>query len=213
VTTGGIVLCGGQSRRMGRAKAALPIGCETMLARVVRLLREAIEPVVVVAGAGQDLPELPRAVRMVHDREPNRGPLEGIAAGLLALDDEADAAFVTGCDVPLLVPEFVRRVVELSAGYDVAVPHVAGFDEPLAAVYRTSVLAEIESLLAAGRLRPAFLFDRVGTRRITAEELADVDPELRSLDNVNSPADYHAALQRAGVEDKWSADSPRGPEP
>ena len=47
---GGIVLCGGQSRRMGRPKAWLPFAGETMLARVVRLLSEAVSPIVVVAS-------------------------------------------------------------------------------------------------------------------------------------------------------------------
>jgi molybdopterin-guanine dinucleotide biosynthesis protein A len=199
VSTGGLVLCGGNSRRMGRPKITLPFGPERMLQRVVRLVAEAVEPVVVVAAMGQELPELPPAVRVVRDRLANRGPLEGIAAGLRALSDRCDGAFVTGCDVPLLVPALVGRLVELSAGYQVAVPHVGGHDEPLSAVYRTSVLPQAESLLAAGRLRPAFLFEQVRTRRVTAEELADVDPDLASLANVNTPADYQAALARAGL--------------
>ncbi|MBN2477454.1 MAG: molybdenum cofactor guanylyltransferase [Pirellulales bacterium] len=194
----GIVLCGGQSRRMGRAKASLPFGPETMLARVVRLLGEATEPIVVVAAPGQALPPLPSPVRIAHDRRADRGPLEGLAAGLHAVGDLAAAAFVTGCDVPLLVPALVRRLIELSAGYDVAVPHVEGFDQPLSAVYRTTVLARAETLLAAGRLRPAFLFEQCRVRRVTVEELTAVDPELQSLANVNSPGDYAAALQRAG---------------
>ncbi len=186
---------------MGRSKAALPFGPEPMLQRVVRLVAEAVEPVVVVAAVGQELPELPQTTDIVRDRTPDRGPLEGIAVGLRALSDRCDAAFVTGCDVPLLVPDFIRRMIGLSAGFDVAVPHVGGHDEPLSAVYRTGVLAEVESLLAANRLRPAFLFDEVRTRRVVAEELVDVDPELDSLANVNSPADYRAALARAGLED------------
>ena len=196
--TGGIILCGGKSRRMGRPKLALPFGGETMLTRVVRLLGEAVDQLVVVAGVGQELPQLPCEVLVTHDRQADRGPLEGLAAGLSAT--AAEAAFVTGCDVPLLLPGFVRRMIELSAGYDVAVPHVdasgsgkGAFDEPLAAVYRRSVLPQVEALLAAGRLRPAELFDRVRTRRVAAEELTDVDPQLQSLANVNSPADYRAA--------------------
>jgi len=202
VRTGGIVLCGGKSRRMGRPKPMLPFGPELMLQRVARLLGEAVEPVVVVAAAGQKLPDLVPPIRVARDRRPNRGPLEGLRAGLTALrdEDEVEAAFVTGCDVPLLVPDFVRRMIELSAGYDVAVPHVEGYDEPLSAVYRTSVLAQVEALLAADRLRPAFLFDHVRTRRITADELTGVDPKLRSLANVNSRADYLAALAEAGQE-------------
>jgi len=181
---------------MGRPKAMLPFGREPMLARVVRLLGEAVDPVVVVAAAGQALPELPPHVEVLRDRHKNCGPLEGVAVGLRAIASEAEAAFATGCDAPLLLPEFVRRMIELSAGYDIAVPRVDGFDEPLAAVYRTCVLPRAEALLDRGRLRLAYLFDEVPTRRVTADELTDVDPRLQSLANVNSPADYQAALAR-----------------
>jgi len=183
---------------MGPSKLALPFGPELMLPRVVRLVGEAVGPVVVVGAAGQELPQLPPAVRVVRDRQPGRGPLEGLAVGLRAIGEVAEAAFLTACDVPLLVPEFVRRVIELSVGYEVAVPRVAGYDEPLSAVYRSSVLPHVEALLDADRLRPAYLFDKVRTRRIAAEELTDVDPKLRSLTNLNSPADYRAALKQAG---------------
>jgi molybdopterin-guanine dinucleotide biosynthesis protein A len=169
-----------------------------MLQRVVRLVGEAVDPVVVVAAAGQQLPDLPPEIVVVCDRRPDQGPLEGLAVGLRALGDRAEAAFVTACDVPLLVPAFVRRVVDLLPGFDIAVPHVDGFDQPLAACYRTSVLAHVESLLERNRLRPAFLFKKASTRRITAAELTDIDPGLNSLANVNSPIDYEAALAKAG---------------
>ena len=193
-------MAGGKSLRMGRAKATLPFGPELMLKRVVRLVGEAVQPVVVVAAAEQELPDLPPEIRVVRDDNPDRGPLEGLAAGLRAIGRQVEVVFVTACDVPLLVPEFIRRMIELSSGYDVAVPHVGGFDEPLSAVYRTSVLPHVEALLAAERLRPVFLFDLVRTRRITAEELVDVDPKLESLANLNTPDDYRAALARAGFE-------------
>ena len=183
---------------MGRSKLMLPFGPETMLQRVVRLLSRAVDVTVVVAAAGQELPDLPRSVVLAHDRHADRGPLEGLAAGLRALGDRAEFAFVSACDVPLLSPALVGRMIELSVGQDIAVPHVEGFDEPLAAVYRSSILPEVETLLAADRLRPAELFDRVRTRRVTADELSDVDPELQSLTNVNSPEDYRAILERAG---------------
>jgi molybdopterin-guanine dinucleotide biosynthesis protein A len=194
----GIVLCGGESRRMASSKAWLPFGPELMLQRVVRLVGEAVQPVLVVAGADQPLPPLPPTVRVVHDRHPHGGPLAGLAAGLAAVSGQAEAAFVTACDAPLLQSALVRRMIELLADYEIAVPQRQGRDEPLAAVYRTRVLPWVEALLDAGRLRPAFLFDQVRTRRINARELADVDPQLQSLINVNTPADYHAALRRAG---------------
>ena len=183
---------------MGRPKATLPFGPELMLQRVVRLVREVVEPIVVVAAAGQELPELPQRIQRIRDRRPDRGPLEGLAAGLGALEGRAEAAFVTACDVPLLKPEFIGRLIELSHGYEAAVPHVGGFDEPLAAVYGIEVIGHIETMLAENSLRPASLFDRVRTRRVTAEELASVDPDLESLDNVNTHQQYLAALTKAG---------------
>ncbi len=196
---GGVVLCGGQSRRMGRPKLSLPFGPETMLARVVRLLADVVEPMVVVAAADQSLPDLPAEVLVARDRRKDCGPLEGLAVGLQALADRAEAAFVTACDVPLLKPAFVRRMIELSADHDVTVPHIEGFDEPLAAVYRTDLVPKIEALLGADRRRPLNLFNEVRTRRVTADELLDVDPQWDSLHNVNSPEDYRAALAKAGL--------------
>src|SRR5262252_4106012 len=109
---GGIVLCGGRSTRMGSPKALLPFDGEAMLQRVVRLLGTAVSPLVVVAAAGQTLPPLPSAVIVTHDERDDRGPLEGLRAGLDALPVDIDAAYVTSCDVPMLVPSFVTRMVQ-----------------------------------------------------------------------------------------------------
>src|SRR5579871_6029338 len=125
--TGGVVLCGGRSSRMGRPKAWLPFGGEAMLARVVRLLGEAVAPVVVVAAPGQDVPPLPPGVGVVRDPERHRGPLQGLAAGLEALRGRADAAYLSSCDVPFLRPAFVRRMIELLGDHQACVPRVEGF--------------------------------------------------------------------------------------
>src|SRR5438067_7908228 len=105
--TGGIVLCGGRSSRMGRPKAWLPFGGELMLPRVVRVLREVVEPVVVVTAPGQDVPPLPAGAEVVRDEVEGKGPLGGLAAGLAALGGRADAAYLSSCDVPFLRAEFV----------------------------------------------------------------------------------------------------------
>src|SRR3954451_20299833 len=110
---GGIVLCGGQSSRMGRPKAWLPFGGEIMLPRVPRLLGEAVGPLVVVAAPGQDLPPLPTEITIVRDEVAGRGPLQGLKAGLEALRGRAEAAYLSSCDVPFLRPGFVRRLIDL----------------------------------------------------------------------------------------------------
>ncbi len=196
----GVVLCGGRSTRMGSPKALLAFGPETMLQRIVRRLDAVVAPIVVVAAPGQPLPGLPAATTVARDEREGRGPLEGLRAGLTALPDTVDAAYVTSCDVPLLVPGFVRRMVELADGYDVAVMETDGFAHPLAAVYRRRTLPQIEALLAADRLRPVFLFEAARTRRVTPREVADVDPRLLTLRNVNSPEDYAEALSTAELD-------------
>src|ERR1700679_3126289 len=186
---GGIVLCGGKSTRMGVPKATLPFGPETMLQRVVRLLGTVVDPIispiVAVAAREQVLPELPRGVIVTRDEREARGPLEGLRAGLTALPDSVEVAYVTSCDVPLLVPGFVERMLELLGDHDIAVMAIDGFPHPLSAVYRRSTLPHVEALLAEDRLRPVFLFERVRTRRVQPSEMISADPELLTLRNLN----------------------------
>jgi molybdenum cofactor guanylyltransferase len=203
-SVGGVILCGGRSSRMGRPKAWLPFGEELMLQRVVRLVREVVEPVVVVAAPGQALPELPVEVLRGEDREEGRGPLEGLLAGLEKLvecEPEIEAAYVTSCDVPLLVPDLIRFLMNRRAAYEVVVPVESEFAHPLAALYRVSVRATVRELLAAGELRPRALFRRVATRRVPVEELREVDPGLQSFLNLNHPEDYQRALSLAGFHE------------
>ena len=197
-SAGGIVLCGGRSTRMGTPKALLPFGPETMLQRVVRLLGTVVSPLVVVAAPDQELPALPDSVGVTRDEREGRGPLEGLRAGLKALPATVDAAYVTSCDVPLLVPAFALRMIELMADADIAVIEIDGFPHPLSAVYRRSTLPHVEKLLAEDRLRPVFLFDAVKTRRVRPDEMTAVDPQLLTLRNLNTREDYEAALTAAG---------------
>jgi molybdopterin-guanine dinucleotide biosynthesis protein A len=196
---GGIILCGGKSTRMGVPKASLPFGPETMLQRVVRLLATVVSPIVVVAARGQSLPKLPNEVTVTHDEREQRGPLEGLRAGLKALPNSVDIAYVTSCDVPLLVPGFVERMIELLGDHDIAVMEIDGFPHPLSAVYRRDTLPHVEALLAQDRLRPVFLFDAVRTRRVRPEEMVSVDPQLRTLQNLNTREEYLQALSEAGL--------------
>jgi molybdopterin-guanine dinucleotide biosynthesis protein A len=197
---GAIVLCGGRSSRMGVPKLALPFGPEVMLQRVVRLVGEVCAPTVVVAAPGQELPKLPAGVVVARDEREGRGPLEGLSAGLHALPALVPAAYATSCDVPLLVPSFVRRMFDLLGDHSAAVPDCGGFLHPLAAVYRASLVDVVDELLTSDRLRPAFLFDAVPTRRVSEAELRAVDPQLDTLKNLNRPEDYFAALAEAGCE-------------
>ena len=195
---GGLVLCGGRSRRMGLDKASLPFGSETMLSRVVRKLSQVVSPIAVVAAQDQTLPELPDSVLVARDLEANRGPLQGLFSGMRCLQGSVDALFATSCDVPLLSPAFVQRLIKLLGAHDVVVPVDTKYHHPLAAMYHIRIIGQVQELLDSNRLRPIHLYDQVHTRRIDVEEMRSVDPNLNTLANLNRPKDYLAALQTAG---------------
>ncbi len=146
---GGIVLCGGQSRRMGSPKALLPFGDEILLTRMLRLLGQVVDPLLVVAAPRQQLPDLPEGTDVVRDRNEGRGPLEGLYCGLQHLSSRVEAAYVTGCDAPLLRPQFVQYMIDQLDTNDVVVPLEGSFHHPLAAVYRTRIVETIAGLLRA----------------------------------------------------------------
>src|SRR5258707_5583904 len=111
-----------------------------MFEEVFRLLAILVSPIVVVAAAEQPLPDLPPDVVVTRDEQQGRGPLEGLRAGLKALPETVESAYVTSCDVPLLVPDFARRLIDLLADHDIAVMEIDGFPHPLSAVYSRSTL-------------------------------------------------------------------------
>jgi molybdenum cofactor guanylyltransferase len=203
-TAAGIVLAGGRSSRMGTPKAALEWHGSTLLRRVTGIVaRGAGGPVVVVRAPGQPLPALPPTIEVVEDAREGRGPLQGLAAGLAALDGRAQVAYVSSTDAPLLHPSFVQRVLgAIGDDVDVVLPRAGGFLHPLAAAYRTTLRPLVERLLAEDRLRPAFLFDECRVLRLDEQELladaalAAADPALDSVLNLNTPADYEAARAR-----------------
>jgi molybdenum cofactor guanylyltransferase len=202
----GVVLAGGRSSRMGAPKAALEWHGSTLLRRTVGILARVTDgPVVVVRSAGQDLPDLPQGTLVADDPRAGRGPVQGIAAGLAALGGRADIAFVSSTDLPFLHPAFVRRVLRAladSENTDVALPLARGFRQPLAAAYRVWLAEAAERLVAAGRLRPAFLFGQCAVETLDDAALmrdpvlAALDPDLDSVLNVNTQADYRAARAR-----------------
>ena len=179
---GGVVLAGGRSSRMGRPKATLEWHGSTFVRRVSGLVARAVDgPVVVVRAPGQELPELP--FEIVEDAREGEGPLQGIAAGLGALEGRAAVAYVSAVDVPLLDPAFVRRVVDAVGDADASAP--VG-PQPLAAAYRVELAVTARRLLAGGERRARALLEVCSVRWIE-------EPGPESLDD---PVAYAAAHAR-----------------
>ncbi len=188
-----ILLAGGRSTRMGTSKALVPWQGTPLVAHVAGVLAEAADLVIVVAAADQQLPPLPAGVEIAVDAEPEQGPLEGMAAGMRAVDDRAGAAFVSAVDVPLLRPEFVQAVLAGLGPAQVALPVLDGRDYFLAAAYAMELRGLVEQLLVAGERRAGAVSDRVPVNRIDAAAL----PFPESLRNANTPDQLDALHRRA----------------
>lgn len=183
-----IVLCGGLSSRMGRAKAWLPWFGRTMVEHVVGRVRPAVDEVVVVTSQTLDLPALD--ARIVRDRDAERGPLAGLRDGLLAAD--ADRCFVTGTDAPFLASADVEALLERG---EACAPVSDGFVQVLCAVYPKRAGAEAQRLLDAGQRRPLDLLEALGYEAVEAAALRRGDDPPPWL-GFNAPRDYLAAVQR-----------------
>ncbi len=192
----GAVLLGGLSRRMGRDKATLPFGPGTMLEYITRQLAAVCGAGVwLVAAADGPVPVVADTI-VLRDRQPDRGPLEGVAVALQATATCA-ATLVVGCDAPFVNPSVVKALANrlLAADANAVVIRDAVRSHPLGSVYRPVVHAVAQALLDEGKLSLQELLHRLAVDYVDEDFVRQFDPDLRSLINVNTPEGYQAALR------------------
>jgi len=194
----GVLLAGGESRRMGRDKRELRLGGETLLRRNLDFLGS-VFPVLglSVRSAVQAPAGLPADVVVIPDEMPG-SPLGGLASILGRFDEPV---FAMAAD--LIAPErgAVGRVLDAFAGVDVALPVADDHLEPLHAVYGPRCLPHMQALLAAGAHSILDLFPLVRVARVP---FADTAPFF----NVNTPADWIEAQRRLGGAEPAPDDRP-----
>jgi molybdopterin-guanine dinucleotide biosynthesis protein A len=187
----GIVLAGGRSTRMQRDKATLDFGGETQLARAVRLVSGQVTTTYVSVRPDQRAEAARARWPQVVDRLVDVGPAAGILAALETRPDHA--WLVVAVDLPLLdAATLARLVVErdpsaLATAYRSAHD---GLPEPLCTIWEPASAALLATAIAGGQSCPRKF---LATHAAHLIELADP----AALDNVNTPADYAAALAHA----------------
>jgi TatA/E family protein of Tat protein translocase len=114
----GIVLSGGESRRMGTDKAFLKIGGLPLIEHVIRALRSVAERIIIVSN----FPEAYASynAEIATDAFKKRGSLIGLYSGLLRSQDEYN--IVVACDMPFLNSRLLSHMSGLAAGYDIIAP-------------------------------------------------------------------------------------------
>jgi len=190
----GVILAGGQSRRMGRDKALLPVGGRTLVELVAGRLREAgLDRLILVTNAPERFDALRRSgVEILRDALSPGHPLVGIYSGLR---HAGGPVFACACDMPFLHPGLVRHLASLAGSADAIIPRHARGYEPLHAVYAPACLEAMRRCAARRQPTTGFLAG-VRVRVVEEEELRRLDPELGSFVNVNTPEEYAAAAAR-----------------
>ena len=188
----GLVLAGGESRRMGREKAWLPWGRLTLIEHVVETLRPVTDEVIVAVKDATKFRHLHATV--VEDLVPDAHALGGIYTGLRAASTQR--CFVCACDAPFLNMGLLRLLMEQADGYDLVMPRSAVGLEPLHALYARSALPAIEAQLRQRRWDLRALVPLVRARVIEAAVWRPYDSEGRCFLNLNSREEYAACLRR-----------------
>jgi molybdopterin-guanine dinucleotide biosynthesis protein A len=184
----GAVLAGGQSRRMGRDKAALLVAGEPLWCRQARILREAGAVTVgLVRRTGQPDLWLPADIHLWHDTVPGAGPLAGVQAALAGGATGFVAVLAT--DMPKIDADWFRQLARhCVAGAGALARHEDGTYEPLAAIYPRSALAIAVRRLRAGQ----FVLQEFAGELVAAGRMASLPVpagERWRVASWNSPAD------------------------
>lgn len=196
----GIVLAAGASTRMGRPKAALPLGApgDTVVRRVVSALLDAgLSRVAVVSGAHPDavreaLDAIDPRVCLVHNASWPAGQLSSLLCGLDAVDDpELDAVAMNLVDVPLVSAATIRLLIERwrETGAPVVRP-ARGDTHGHPVLFDRRLFAELRAADVSRGAKPVVHAHAGALLNVPVED------EGAFLD-LDTPADYERALQMA----------------
>jgi molybdenum cofactor guanylyltransferase len=185
----GIVLSGGESRRMGTDKAFLLLAKVPLIEHVLRALRSVCSDIIIVTNTPERYAALNALV--VTDALEKRGPLTGVYSGLLRSAEAYN--MVVACDMPFLNPGLITYMAGLTSGYDIAAPRIAGRIEPLHAIYNRSLIPLIKDRIQKDDQRIQGIFSEARVRYVTEAEIGRFDPEHQSFRNLNTREEYKEA--------------------
>ena len=182
----GIVLCGGESRRMGEDKAALEVGGEALLDRAVRMLLPRVREIVLACGPEPRYTD--RGLRLALDGQPGLGPLEGLRSGLSATT--TDWALALACDMPAATEPLEALLRGAHREDQIVHFTTGGYPEPLCALYHRSVLPALEQSLRSGGRRMLSFWSGLRVRALDG-------PDDGAFANVNTRDDLARARDTA----------------
>lgn len=194
-----IVLCGGQSRRMGQDKGSMFIQGKPMIKHILSTLNHEMNEVIVVlndekriAKYGQFInpDDYTYKIKFVEDKIKNKGPLPGLMSGLENITGQY--SLVLPCDSPYVTKEYINTIFnEINDGYQAIVPYHDSENklktsEPLHSIYNKNIIPEIEGLISEDTLHIKGLIKKIETKFVLIDNKKILKKEFR---NLNRPSD------------------------
>ena len=194
-----VILAGGSSSRFGREKALVRLAGKPLICHVFEKVADIVNEVIVVASSEGQKKRLKRLslgsrVKFAIDDYASHSPLIGASRGFE--NSSGEYTLLLPCDTPFLSAEILLLLMELCVNRDAAVPRWPNdYIEPLQAVYRTrAALAASKKALNEGRMDMRSMIGNLKrVRYVSTIVLREIDPELRTFFNVNTPADLKMA--------------------
>jgi molybdenum cofactor guanylyltransferase len=193
-----IILAGGKSIRFGHDKILEKINNISLLDQVISTVQPICRDIIIVTANERAFTHLANRnnIKIVQDIIPGMGSLGGIYTGLV--ESKTHQNLVLAADMPFLNGALLRYMINAAEGYDLTLPHVNNWYEPLHAIYSKNCIAPAKALFDQGKRVIVELFNYVKVRYVEAEEINRYDPEHLSFFNINTPQDMERALKIIG---------------
>lgn len=143
----GIILAGGKSSRMGRAKGLVEFRGKPLIQYAIDLLLKYTDRILISSG-NADYQAF--GLELVPDDITGQGPAAGLAASLRCSNTLWN--LVVACDLPFLETKLIDCLLESPANYQAVVPVHKGVNEPLAALYHKDLAGIFEAAVSSGNL-------------------------------------------------------------
>lgn len=191
-----IVLCGGESKRMGKDKAFIKINGSYLIDIIIARLKKLSENIILVVDKKEKYAQIIKCdgIEILEDKNKKFGPVEGMRIGLKR--SYSKAAFVCACDMPLLNIDCVEELYkQMNKDVDCVVPRIEHKLHPLHGIYKKSVITLLDYMVDNDVRAVKYLIDNV---KVKFAEHFSCNME-QSVTNVNSPEDLEKLRERGVV--------------
>jgi len=187
-----VILAGGKSQRFGKNKAFLRIGSKILIDQIVEKVSELSNEIIIVTNTLKNFNYL--NVELVKDVIINKGSLGGIYSGLSIAKN--NSILVVACDMPFLNTSLLKHIISYSQEYDVVIPKIDKFFEPLHATYSKKCLKPMKNLIDTNNLKIIDFFSEVNVKFVEKKEIEKFDPNFLSMFNINTLEDLKIANEK-----------------